>query len=71
MGPDQACIRVRDDGVGFAEAPSASGMCSRLVDGLSRQIGGEVSVVSDGGTVVEVRFPIAQYPADCGLDSAA
>jgi two-component system, sensor histidine kinase PdtaS len=52
-------LTVRDDGVG-AKAEAAQGMGSRLVRGLTQQLGGTSSVRQDGGTVFELAFPRAE-----------
>lgn len=65
LDSDRARIQIRDDGIGFAADPDSPGLGSRLIAGLSKQIGGEVSFASDGGTVFTVTFPIAaSEPAD-------
>lgn len=58
---DEAVLMVRDNGPGFA--PSASGPSSSglgLVRGLCRQIGGHLTIQSDGGAVAIVSFPLPE-----------
>ncbi|NJC28044.1 sensor histidine kinase [Neolewinella antarctica] len=51
-------LTVRDDGVGkdFAAGPQGTGFGSRLVELLTRQIGGALTEVNDGGLRTELRF---------------
>lgn len=49
-------LTVADDGVGRAD-DSKSGLGSRLLDSLARQLGGRCVVEVDGGTRVRVIFP--------------
>jgi PAS domain S-box-containing protein len=56
-------MRVRDNGCGFDAEPSADGSRSlgmQLIHSLCRQVEGELRVHSDGGTVVEVLFPVQE-----------
>lgn len=72
-GPASARLRIADNGIGISlpDAPAAEGrggaaasrhggMGSRLIAGLTRQIGGASSVTIDGGTAFELIFPLAR-----------
>jgi two-component sensor histidine kinase/putative methionine-R-sulfoxide reductase with GAF domain len=54
----EACIRVEDDGVGLKLPPKA-GVGLKLVDGLSKQIGGRVQHLKvESGTSTQICFPV-------------
>ena len=58
--PALLLLRIRDDGTGFdaaANSPDHSGLGRSLIEAFVRQLRGELEVRSDGGTIVEVRFP--------------
>ena len=55
---DRARLCIRDDGIGFEGEWQASGMGSRLIGGLCRQITADCAFSSDAGTVVTVEFPL-------------
>ncbi len=51
---------IRDDGVGLPgghDPGGGSGLGMRIVHGLAAQIGGRISMASDGGTVTRVTLP--------------
>lgn len=48
---------VADDGPGFARSRSGTGMGSRLIEAFAAQLGGTVTLDSDGSTTVTVTFP--------------
>lgn len=52
-------LRVRDDGAGFTEAESETGMGLRSMRERAELLGGRVKIESaDGGTTVEAHFPL-------------
>jgi two-component sensor histidine kinase len=53
-----ALLRVADDGIGYGGETASPGMGSRLIDGLSRQIGGTYTFRNEGGTVFTLMFPL-------------
>lgn len=57
--PETLLVRVQDDGVGMeAEGGADSdGLGKSLIEAFARQLRGELSVQSDQGTTIEVRFP--------------
>lgn len=58
--PTTLALVIRDDGTGFdtaAHAPDHSGLGRSLIEAFVRQLRGELEVRSDGGTIVQVRFP--------------
>ena len=56
-------VTVADNGVGFDNELDA-GTGIRLIQALAGQMRGTVRFVSDGGTRVEMRFPILRNPAE-------
>ncbi len=52
-----AVLSICDDGIGRADT-AASGLGSQLLDALARQVGGRCRTYVEGGTVVEVTFPV-------------
>jgi two-component sensor histidine kinase len=59
-GTNQARLVIRDDGTGYdPETAKRTGMGSRLIEALSKQIGAATSVVRDGGTVFTMTFPLS------------
>lgn len=50
-------LTVADDGPGYVPADSPPRMGSRLIEAFAAQLGGHVSVQSEGRTVVTVSFP--------------
>jgi two-component sensor histidine kinase len=65
--PATLLLAIRDDGIGFdiaASAPDQSGLGRSLIEAFVRQLRGELDVRSDGGTIVQVRFPAALKAAD-------
>ncbi|WP_207460816.1 histidine kinase dimerization/phosphoacceptor domain -containing protein [Azospirillum sp. SYSU D00513] len=56
-GAGTALLSVRDDGVGYRPGASA-GMGSRLIQGLTRQIGGRCEFRNQGGTLFTLAFPL-------------
>jgi two-component sensor histidine kinase len=55
----EACIRVDDDGAGL-KLPPKPGVGLKLVDGLSKQIGGRVQHLKvESGTSTQICFPVA------------
>ncbi|MDA8409565.1 MAG: cache domain-containing protein [Treponema sp.] len=57
-GQGRARLVVEDDGKGFDGADGGKGFGRTVVAGLASQLGGELSFVSEGGTRVELGFPI-------------
>jgi PAS domain S-box-containing protein len=60
-GNEELSIRVADNGVGLPEngEPPGASLGTELVGLLAEQINGRVSTRSDGGTAVEVTFPLS------------
>jgi two-component sensor histidine kinase len=56
-------VIVADNGVGFDDALDA-GTGIKLIQALAGQMCGSVRFVSEGGTRVEMRFPILRNPAE-------
>ncbi|MFW6362734.1 MAG: sensor histidine kinase [Spirochaeta sp.] len=50
-------LQVCDNGIGLQTVKTPEGMGTLLLKSFIKQIGGELSVISDGGTEVTVRFP--------------
>lgn len=63
---EMATVFVRDDGVGLDQeaGEEASGLGTTLMRGLAQQIGGELRMISDGGTIVEVVLPKRELDGD-------
>jgi two-component system, sensor histidine kinase PdtaS len=59
-GLDSARLEIRDNGVGLEGEPLSPGMGSRLIEGLSRQMGAEYKYHRDGGTVFTMAFPLGE-----------
>lgn len=58
--PETLLLTIRDDGTGFdmaASSPEHSGLGRSLIEAFVRQLRGELETRSEGGTVVQVRFP--------------
>lgn len=58
-------IRIRDDGSGFDPenlSTDSTGLGRSLIEAFVRQLHGELSIASEDGTVVEVRFPAQGQP---------
>jgi two-component sensor histidine kinase len=55
LDDDKLALRIADNGAGLKESRKA-GMGTKLLEGLSRQIGGTYSFTSGGGTVFELVF---------------
>jgi two-component system, sensor histidine kinase PdtaS len=52
-------VKVADDGIGFEDSPSASGLGQKLIRGLVGQLGGSYECVTNGaGTRSVLRFPM-------------
>lgn len=65
--PETLLLTIRDDGTGFdmaASAPDNSGLGRSLIEAFVRQLRGELETRSDGGTVVQVKFPAPLKPAE-------
>jgi len=64
--PERLLVRIQDDGAGFDPmqvSPDATGLGRSLIEAFVRQLHGELSIKSDNGTTVEVRFPAPAAPA--------
>ena len=60
--PDDLCLRVKDNGVGFeVEAPNQTGMGLRVMEYRACSIGGELKISSqlNQGTEIRCRLPLA------------
>jgi two-component sensor histidine kinase len=58
--PAGATLTIRDDGTGFDPATQdRTGMGTRLVEALSRQIGATIAYTRSGGTTFTMVFPVA------------
>ncbi len=58
-------IRIRDDGSGFDPenlSTDSTGLGRSLIEAFVRQLHGELNIISEDGTVVEVRFPAQAQP---------
>ncbi len=63
-GHTTARLVISDDGTGYdPDTASRTGMGSRLIEALSRQIGAEIGTVRDNGTAFTMDFPITAQPA--------
>ena len=66
--PGQGALQVAEEGgnadrpLDFESASAALGL--RMVGALVRQIHGTISVRRNGGVAVEIRFPLAELPAE-------
>ncbi|MEX2641821.1 MAG: sensor histidine kinase, partial [Acetobacterales bacterium] len=58
-GPGSARLEIRDNGIGRRVPPQGGGMGSRLIHGLSQQIGADYAYSLDEGTVFTLVFPLA------------
>lgn len=61
---DRGRLRVRDNGIGFEGEWRSTGMGSRLITGLCKQISADCMFVHDDGTVFTVDFPLSPAPDD-------
>ncbi len=60
---DRAVLTITDDGIGLPEgftAEKSAGTGLKLVGTLSRQLGGDFSIVSGNGTIARIDFPLPQ-----------
>jgi two-component sensor histidine kinase len=56
-------LTVRDDGAGMASVPEHAGSLGlQLIDDLTAQLGGTLSLQADGGTTVAIAFPLDPAP---------
>ena len=63
--PEYLLIRIRDDGSGFDPenlSTDSTGLGRSLIEAFVRQLHGELNIISEDGTVVEVRFPAQAQP---------
>ena len=58
LDDERMCLRIRDDGVGYATTDEPSGMGGRLLQGLARQLQADYGFKRDGGTLFEMSFPL-------------
>lgn len=66
------CLSVSDDGCGLDGPPREGGLGLRLMKNLSRQLRGDLTIASDVGTTVTVRWPlIAITPGEVTLQPVA
>lgn len=64
--PTSLVLSVRDDGTGLEAGSVASdgnGLGRSLIEAFVRQLRGELEIRSDEGTLVRVRFPVKEAPA--------
>jgi two-component sensor histidine kinase len=57
--PETLLLAIRDDGAGYdpAAGTDGTGLGRSLIEAFVRQLRGELDVRSEGGTIVQVRFP--------------
>lgn len=64
--PDEIEIEIRDNGAGHKGAVAASaagGLGTRLIDALTQQLGGSISIANEGGAALRLNFPrLVQSP---------
>lgn len=63
LDDERAVLRIEDDGVGFDPQANSTGMGRRLIAGLGRQIGGEITLEGETGSRFEIVFPLARQAA--------
>lgn len=61
--PGKAVLQVRDNGIGYPPERRA-GMGSRLIRGLTRQIGGSCEFRNENGTLFRLSFPLLDAAGD-------
>ncbi len=61
-GGDTAILTIADDGVGLPQEPEAAqaghGLGNRIIEALTRQLGGTISRRSEGGLSTRIEFPL-------------
>lgn len=60
VGPNLGKLTIKDNGVGFDPSKQTRGMGRRLIVGLTQQLQGESSFVSEGGSLFTLTFPTVQ-----------
>ncbi len=66
-GSGSAQLVVRDDGVGLPahlNFRETSSMGTQLINLLVRQLEGQAEVITDSGTTIKIRFPLAENEGD-------
>jgi len=54
----EACLTIADDGTGYDQDGVRTGMGSRLLGAFTSQLNGRIEVMSNRGTMVQVKFPV-------------
>ncbi len=63
IGTDSLRLCVSDDGPGFKSSATTANMGSRLVEALAEQLGGTLTVITEGRVSTTLDFP-GDYPED-------
>ena len=68
---DQARLRISDNGVGFDPEQQNGGLGLRLLEAFSQQLNATYGFTIDGGTTLELTFPLVRPTESAAKDMAA